>query len=349
MDATLAHDSLLGLGTLLLAAHDRTGMAHGAALRRGHTRDEADHRLGAVLGDPTGGLDLQVTADLADHDDALGLVVGHEQLNGLERRGADDGVTADADGRALTEAGLGDLVHGLIRQRAALGNDADAAGVEDEAGHDAHLGLARRHDARAVRADQRAAGQRIEVGLDLDHVGHGDALGNADDDLDAGIGRLEDGVGGEGRRNEEDAGVGPRLLHRVLHRVEDRLVEVGLTAFARGHAAHDVGAVLDHLAGVEGAFGAGEALDDDAGIFVDENAHGDGGSGFVVSLRTEVRRKSNAAQGTFGKGFGLICPHARTPSRRHDHLRPVHPSRTRGCGRGPGQRPRCLDRGGRPV
>ena len=45
-------------------------------------------------------------------------------------------------------------------------------------------------------------------------------------------------------------------------------------AFARRHAAHDVGAIGDHLLGVEGAFVAGHALNDDRRLFVDEDAHG---------------------------------------------------------------------------
>ena len=68
----------------------------------------------------------------------------------------------------------------------------------------------------------------------------------------------------------------PACLHGVLHRIEHRTVEVALPPLSRRHAPNYVGAVLDHLAGVEGPFGACESLDDDAGILVDENAHGVG-------------------------------------------------------------------------
>src|SRR5690606_24466916 len=55
--------------------------------------------------------------------------------------------------------------------------------------------------------------------------------------------------------------------------VEHRQAEVLAAALARRHAADDLGAVVDHLLGVEGALGAGEALDDDLGVLVDQNAH----------------------------------------------------------------------------
>ena len=44
-------------------------------------------------------------------------------------------------------------------------------------------------------------------------------------------------------------------------------------ALAGRHAADDVGAVVDHFLGVEGADAAGEALDEDRGVLVDENCH----------------------------------------------------------------------------
>src|SRR5690606_22457164 len=42
---------------------------------------------------------------------------------------------------------------------------------------------------------------------------------------------------------------------------------------ARVHAADDVGARLEHEGGVLGALAAGDALDDDLGVLVDEDRH----------------------------------------------------------------------------
>ena len=63
-----------------------------------------------------------------------------------------------------------------------------------------------------------------------------------------------------------------------------------LSTLAWGHAPHDVGAVLDHLACVEGAFTSGEALNDDSGIAVDEYAHVN-----VVGLRRLVASRCECA------------------------------------------------------
>src|SRR5262245_2122110 len=53
------------------------GMAHAASRWRGATGDEADHGLLGLAGlDELSALDLGVAADLADHDDALGLGIG---------------------------------------------------------------------------------------------------------------------------------------------------------------------------------------------------------------------------------------------------------------------------------
>ena len=52
-------------------------------------------------------------------------------------------------------------------------------------------------------------------------------------ELDAGIDRLEDRVGGAGRRHVDHAGGRAGLAHRVLHGVEHRQVEVLLAAAAR--------------------------------------------------------------------------------------------------------------------
>ena len=58
-----------------------------------------------------------------------------------------------------------------------------------------------------------------------------------------------------------------------VHGVEDRQVEMCCAAFARRDAANDLGAVRDALLSVECAFLAGEALNENTGVFVNENAH----------------------------------------------------------------------------
>ena len=60
--------------------------------------------------------------------------------------------------------------------------------------------------------------------------------------------------------------VAPVSRDGVAHRVEHGQAEMGRAALAGGHAADDLGAVGQHLLGVEAADLAGDALDDDAGV-----------------------------------------------------------------------------------
>jgi hypothetical protein len=58
-----------------------------------------------------------------------------------------------------------------------------------------------------------------------------------------------------------------------MDRVEDRQAQMRGAALAGRHAADHLRAIGDGLFGMEGALRAGEALADDAGVFVDENGH----------------------------------------------------------------------------
>ena len=69
-------------------------------------------------------------------------------------------------------------------------------------------------------------------------------------------------------------GVGAGLLHRVGDVGEDRdAVDVG-AGLLRVGAGHDLGAVVAVAQAVEAALAAGQALVDDLGVLVDEDAHG---------------------------------------------------------------------------
>ena len=65
----------------------------------------------------------------------------------------------------------------------------------------------------------------------------------------------------------------PVFAHRVGDGVEHRPALVRRPALAGRDAADDVGAVRRGLLRVERAFAAGEALDDEAGVLVDEYGH----------------------------------------------------------------------------
>jgi hypothetical protein len=180
-----------------------------------------------------------------------------KQAQRVDVRGADDGIAANADRGRLADAALRQLVHGLISQRAGAGDDADRTFFVNAAGHDADLGLAGRDDAGAVGADEPRL-RVLELGPDLDHVERGNALGDADDERNARVLGLENGVGGKRRRNEDHGRVGAGLGHGVGHGVEDRPALVRGSALAGSDAADDVGAVFGAALGVEGAFFAGD-------------------------------------------------------------------------------------------
>src|SRR5690606_24864717 len=137
------------------AGDDGAGVTHAPTGRRRHAGDEADDRLlplrGLVEG---GGFLFGGAADFADHDDALRLVVGEEQLQAVDEVGAVHRVAADADAGGLAEPRGRGLRDRLVGQRARAGDDADLAALVDVPGHDADLALIRRDDAGAVGPDQ---------------------------------------------------------------------------------------------------------------------------------------------------------------------------------------------------
>ena len=158
------------------------------------------------------------------------------------------------------------LIHGFVGERAAAADDADVAGLVNLSRHDADFAFAGRDDAGAVGADE-ARGAVAQHGGDAHHVERGNAFGDANDQRQPGVNAFEDGVGGVGRRNENNRGVGLRLTSGFGDGIEHRDIEMQRAAFAGRDAGDDLGAVGDHLLGVEGALAAGEALHDQREFF----------------------------------------------------------------------------------
>lgn len=201
----------LVLGTALAARNDGTSVAHATTRGRSETGDERDHRLGldalVVLQQVFGGLLLSNSADLADHDDALGLGIAQEDLQAVDEVGAVEGVAADAHAQRLAQTDLGGLVHGLVGEGARPRHDSDAAPLVDVAGHDADLAALRGDDAGAVGADQTALALTQQRVFDADHVVLGDALSDAHNQSHLGLHRLHDRLGRTRRRHVDDGDV----------------------------------------------------------------------------------------------------------------------------------------------
>src|SRR5215471_1647138 len=91
--------------TALAAGDDRTSVTHAPAGRRGAAGDEPDDRLlAARRPEEIGAVLLGAAADLADHDDRFGLVVGKKHFEDLDKIGAVDRIAADPHAARLPEA-----------------------------------------------------------------------------------------------------------------------------------------------------------------------------------------------------------------------------------------------------
>lgn len=273
-DARFAQGFLLGGGSAFASGHDGARVAHAASLGSRGSGDERGHGLLAVVLDPFGGFLFLGTADFTDHDEGVRIGVFREELNGLLLGHAVDGVAADADAHALAQAHVGDLPHGFISERAGTGDDADSAGLEDVGRHDADLAAGGGvDDAGAVRADEGYVLVFQEY-LHFLHVLHRDAFRDADDEFDARVRGFHDGVGREGRRDEDHGGVAVRGLFGFRHGVEyGDLAFKELAALAGGHAGNHVGAEVHAVFGMECAGATGDALHDETGVFVNERCH----------------------------------------------------------------------------
>src|SRR5690606_27172940 len=215
---------------------------------------------------------LGCAADLADHHEAARRRIAFEQLGAVAEVPAADRTAAHAGARRLAAAPLRRLIDRLVRQRARARHDADRARLVDRARHDADLAFARRDDAGAIRTDQPAVVVAEHL-FDAHHVEHRHALGDAHDELDAGVCRLQNRVRGERRGHIDHARRRAGLAHRLADRVEDRKPEMLAAAAARRHAADDLRAVLEALLRVERALPARDALADDPRVLADEDAH----------------------------------------------------------------------------
>ena len=136
----------------------------------------------------------------------------------------------------------------------------------------AHLRLAGRDDAEAVRADDA----RIVPARQLDQLRHlepRDALRDDDEQLDAVLDRLEGGVAAEGGRHRQHRAIDVMLRDRFLYRVVDRHAVDVAAAPAGRHAADDLRSVIEALAGHVHRLAAGDALDDERAVLVYKDGH----------------------------------------------------------------------------
>src|SRR5262249_9382353 len=156
--------------------------------------DEGYHRLLHFGLDVGRGFLFGRATDLSDHDYGMCLGVSIEHRQHLALGGAYDRVTSHAHAGRLPDAAAWELVYGLVYQSAGARDNADMAGLEHAAGHNADAALAGRNHAGAVGANEGEA-TAAKGALHGHHVDRGNALGDADDHADPRVRRFEDCVG----------------------------------------------------------------------------------------------------------------------------------------------------------
>ena len=142
----------------------------------------------------------------------------------------------------------------------------------DSGRHDSNLAVARRNDSRTIGADQPRAPVLQEL-PGADHIERRDALGDADNQLQLGVGCLHDRVGGVRWRHKDHGGVGRGLFHSFLDRIEDRPALVRRASLARGYAPDNLRPIFRARPGMECAFPPGQPLHNHPRRFIYQNAH----------------------------------------------------------------------------
>ena len=118
------------------------------------------------------------------------------------------------------------------------------------------------------------------------HVLDGDVLADTDHEGNAGIHGFDDGVRRKGAGHEDDRDVGFGLADCLSDSVKHRRPAGFLSAASGGYASHNLRAVLHHLLGMKRAFAAGDALHEQAGVFIDKYAHEPVAFGAAATLTT---------------------------------------------------------------
>jgi hypothetical protein len=177
---------------------------------------------------------LEVPADLPDQHDGFCLRVVFKPLQHINKRLPDHRVTTDPDNCALPDAGPGELVHHLVRERAGSRDHADIAAGKELGWHDPHLDFTGRKQPGAVRPNHETP-LHLCVRDRLHRVMDRDMLGDADNRADTGVCLLHDRIGCRTCRDKDHGCSDVVVAHRLFHRVVDRDTVHLLPALSRGH------------------------------------------------------------------------------------------------------------------
>ena len=99
----------------LAALDDGSGVAHSFAGRGGTAGNKGRDRFGHLFPDKLGGFLLVSAANFADENHLVGQGITFEELQNIDKRAADDGITADPDAGRLPQTGFSNLIYSFIR------------------------------------------------------------------------------------------------------------------------------------------------------------------------------------------------------------------------------------------
>src|SRR5580704_413909 len=122
-----AHRPVFFRGGSLPSADNCAGMSHAAPGRRGLPGDEADHRLLYIFLDVFGSHFLSIAANFADHYDRVGIAIFVEQLDRIQKAGANNRIAANSDTGGLPDAQMRELINGLVSERPTAAHNAHMA------------------------------------------------------------------------------------------------------------------------------------------------------------------------------------------------------------------------------
>lgn len=265
--------SNLGASTTLTTGNNGTGVAHTTARRSRDTSNERGDGLGnsagqVVLLEEISSILLGGTTNLTNHNDSVGLLIFQKDLEGINKVGAREGVTANTDNQRLAQANVGGLVDGLVGQGTGSRHNTNAATLVDGRGHDTDLALLGSNDTGTVGTNKSGLALGLQSVHNANHVVLGNTLSDADNQRDLGLNALHDGSSSNGGRNKDCRGRGTSFLDTVSKTAKDGEAKVGLAGLLGVGTTDNLGAILEGLLGVESALLTSETLVEDLGIRV---------------------------------------------------------------------------------
>src|SRR3990170_1079596 len=279
-------------------------MPHPSPRWRGPARDVCVDRLSHPFR-TLRGLLLRGPADLADKDDALRLPILRKELERLWHRRPNHRIPANAQAGGFPEARVRDRVHDFIRERATAGDHANVAGPEDVVWHDPRFRFSGGYYTRRIRPNHATA-LRLRIRDHIEAVVEWDLFRDDHEKSHTRLDCLDRRVLRERCGDEHDRRVRAGFVDALEAGVEDGNVMHPFPRLARGHARHDLRAVVEHRARIELALMARDSLDDELRLLIQEDGH-----------------SSTSCADSHGEFSGLLDCLRRVPDAAEDLPRPV--------------------------